>query len=138
MAKFRHSFCGPFSSEIEELGDIEETELVNKFNKVPWNEILHKMSTMAEDELHYSPSIEFENKTNRHGITISGIEEDRQVEFYFFYKRPKRIKKFFGFIEKEDPNYMTDILVQSKQEVIRLIEAFIRDDYELLDTEIRR
>ncbi len=138
MARFRHSFCSPFSSEIEELGDIEENELIDKFNKIPWDGIIQKMSTMSESEIHYSPSIEFEDKSTKHGLTMSGVGDKNLEEFYVFYKRPKRVKRFFGLFEHDNPNYLTDVLGQTRQNVVELINALIEKNYQLLDQKIKR
>lgn len=65
---FKASFCDPFQKEIIELGTISKESIFNKFENTSWAELLRKMSNASEDEIYYSPSIEIENKDNKHGL----------------------------------------------------------------------
>ncbi|WP_299702889.1 hypothetical protein [uncultured Pontibacter sp.] len=137
MKSFRHSFCDPFKPEIIELGDVETQEIVKRFEQLPWDEIIAKMAGVDDSEIHFSPSLEFEDKITKHGLSISGIGDKRLEEFYLFYKRPKKVKKLFGLIEKDDPEFITDVTGQSKEDVIEALDALINGKYEFLDNKIK-
>ena len=132
---FRASFCGPVSPEITELGDISQFEIINKFESVAWDDYLRKMQGMTEEEIHYSPSLEIENKETKHGLAISAVGDPGNYEFYIFYKRPKKVKTL-GLISRTDNNYMTDKTGQTKQDVIDCLNALIRDDTDFLANKI--
>ena len=82
---FRASFCDPFKPDIIELGEIEKDKILETFDKIPWADYLKKMKSTNEKEIHYSPSLEIENKTTKNGIVVSALDGD---EWYIFYKRP--------------------------------------------------
>ncbi|WP_202621785.1 hypothetical protein [Pontibacter russatus] len=137
MKIFRHSFCDPFKPDVIELGDVESKEIINRFEQMPWDEIISRMGKAKESDIHYSPSLEFEDKTTKHGITISAVGTSSLEEFYVFYKRPKRVKKFFGLIESDNPEYLTDVTGQTKEDVIDVLNAFINGKYDFLDSRIK-
>lgn len=134
---FRASFCDPFQKNIIELGSISKDCIIDKFEKTPWVDILQQMSHAREDEIHYSPSLEIENKDNKHGLSISAVGEPDNFEFYIFYKRPKNVKSFLGLREKTNENFTTDKTGQTKQDVIECLNALLKNDTEFLENKIR-
>ncbi|MEO9965475.1 MAG: hypothetical protein ABJF11_06795 [Reichenbachiella sp.] len=130
---FRASFCDPFKPDIIELGEIEQDKIMENFEKIPWEELLEKMKTTNENEIHYSPSLEIENKTNRNGLSVSAVDG---TEWYIFFKRPKLVKKWFGLVEKMDDNYLTDVTGQSTDDVKNCLNALINNDLEYLEKHI--
>ena len=133
---FRTSFCDPFQKDIIELGNISKDSILDKFEKTPWADILRQMSYAKEDDIYFSPSLEIENKDNRHGLSISAVGDPDNFEFYIFYKRPKNKKSFFGLKEKINENYTTDKTGQNKQDVLDCLNALLRDDTEFLVNKI--
>ncbi len=133
---FRASFCDPFQKDIAEFGSISEDGILHKFEKTPWTDILRQMSNAKDEEIHYSPSLEIENKDNKHGLAISAVGDPDNFEFYIFYKRPKNVKSFFGHREKTNENYTTDKTGQTKQDVIDCLNALLKNDTEFLANKI--
>lgn len=133
---FRATFCDPFKADIIELGDIQKDKIIETFENTPWVDFLRKMELAKEDEIFYSPSLEIENKDNKHGLAISAVGAPNNYEFYIFYKRPKKIKIFFGLKEKINNNYTSDKTGQTKQDVIDCLDALLRDDTEYLANKI--
>ena len=131
---FRASFCDPFKSDIIELGDIEKDKIMEAFEEISWLELIEKMKDANENDIHYSPSFEIENKDNKNGVTVSAIDG---TEWYIFFKRPKMVKKFFGLTEKMNDNFLTDISGQSIDDVRKCLEALINNDLKFLEGKIR-
>jgi hypothetical protein len=131
---FRASFCDPFKPDIIEIGDIEKDKVIEIFNRVPWTEYLEKMKTANKREIHYSPSLEIENKVNRNGLSVSAVDGK---EWYIFFKRPRRVKRFLGLCEKMDENYLTDIQGQTENDVRDCLNALIRNDLQFLEDKIK-
>ena len=131
---FRASFCDPFKADIIEIGDIEKGKIMELFNNIPWSDYLAKMETAKENEIHYSPSLEIENKDNRNGLSVSAIDGQ---EWYIFYKRPKLVKSFFGLNQKMDNDYLTEVLGQTENDVRICLEALIRNDLQFLENKIK-
>lgn len=133
---FRGTFCHPMQRKIIELGDIPAGKVIETFKKTDWKKYLELMDA-DPDHIEYSPSLEIENKDNLHGITISTLGSADEFEFYLFYKRPKRVKKLFGFYSTMDEEYMTDITGQSEQDALDCLNALLRDDLAFLDDKIK-
>ena len=126
---FRASFCDPFKPDIIEIGKIEKDKIMETFEKIPWSEMLNKMESANENEIHYSPSLEIENKDNNNGITVSAVSKK---EWYIFFKRPKIVKKILGLGKSLDNNYLTDITGQTIEDVKSCLEALIKNDLDYL------
>ena len=134
--KYRASFCDAFNPSIIELGEIQHDGIIDKFNSIDWSGYLRKMQSAAENDIHYSPSLEIENKETKHGLSISAVGEPDSFEFYIFYKRPKRVKTFFGLSQKLNENYLSDKTGQTKQDVLDCLNALIRNDTDYLANKI--
>lgn len=131
--KFRASFCDPFKPDVIELGEINQEEIMENFENIPWNDLLEKMRKVDPNEIHYSPSLEIENKTNNNGLSVSAVDE---TEWYIFFKRPKMVKKWFGLVEKMDQNYLTHVTGQTIEDVKKSLDALIKNDLEYLESRI--
>ncbi len=132
--KFRASFCDPFKPDIIELDTIEKDKTMEIFEKIPWNKLIDEMKSKKENEIYYSPSLEIENMDNKNGLSVSAIDEK---EWYIFFKRPKMVKKFFGFTEKMDNNYVTNVTGQTEKDVRECLIALINNDLEFLESKIK-
>ncbi len=128
---FRYSICDPFVQEPIEMGDTEKEKIPEILASFPWKDMLDKIDNAGDREIHFSPSIEFENKTNRHGLSISIIDES---EFYIFYKRPKLVSRFFGLKKIMDEDYVTDKTGQTLSDVADAVTALINNDVATLES----
>ncbi|MNL59234.1 hypothetical protein D3C87_1829420 [compost metagenome] len=72
------------------------------FEKFPWKSHLEEMENSKN--IFYSPSIEFENLSNKNGLAISAVGNPDKYDFYVFYKRPKLQKTWFGLSKKLNNN----------------------------------
>lgn len=136
--EFRASFCDPFQSRIIELGKINESEIINKFQSILWRDYLDRMSKANESEIYFSPSLEIENKANRHGLSISAVDDEKGgVTYYVFFKRPKLVKKFFGLVKTLDNDYLTESTDLTEDDVVQCLTALINNDLDYLERKIR-
>lgn len=133
---YRASFCDPFQKEIIELGDISKDDIIEKFEKTPWSDFLMRMGNAQESEIYFSPSLEIENKDTKNALSISAVGYSEKYEFYIFYKRPKKIKLFFGLKEKVNQDYISDKTGQTTQDVLDCLKALINNDTDYLSNKI--
>ena len=133
---FGATFCDPFNPSIIELGRIDKDDIISKFESIDWVDYLTRMQSAKESDIHYSPSLEIENTETKHGLSISAVGEPSKYEFYIFYKRPKKVKSFFGLKEKIDDSYVSDKTGQTKQDAIDCLSALIRNDTDYLAQKI--
>ncbi len=135
--RFRYSVCDPSKPDVIEMGEIEKESIMEVFEKFPWKTLLAKMQKKTEEEIHYSPSLEIENMDTKQGITVSAVGEETEFEFYLFYKRPKRVKSFFGLKEKFDENFMSDVTGQTQEDARKAIQALLADNTDYLEEKIK-
>lgn len=135
--RFRYSVCDPFKPDEIEMGEIEKDCIMDVFEKFPWETLLAQMQNKPEDQIHYSPSLEIENLDTKQGVIVSAVGEASQYEFYVFYKRPKRVKSFFGLREKLDENFMSDVTGQTKEDARKAIQALLSGNTDYLEEKIR-
>lgn len=132
MSHFRYSICEPVNPEIIEKGKIDSSEIMQIFDSFPWKLHLEKMESAKDN--YYSPSIEFENLGNKNALAISAVGTPDQFEFYIFFKRPKVQKTWFGFSEKLNNNYTSDLLDQNKDKTIELLKALVANNLSYLES----
>jgi hypothetical protein len=137
MANYRWSICDPADPVIIEKGAISRGDILKTFEEFPWMDYLKKMASMEESDIHFSPSLEFENRNTGQVVTFSLVGDTDEHEFYIFYKRIKKIKYFFGLREKEVEGYLSDITGQTKADAIKFLNAFLDNDTEYMELQMR-
>jgi hypothetical protein len=130
---FTYSICDPLKKHPIEMGEIPDEKILDILDRFPWNDLLEKMKAARESDIHFSPSIEFENKSTRHGLAISIVEGERANEFYIFYKRPKMVTKLFGLIKDMDDHYTSERTGQTSSDVRDAVSALINHDLVTLE-----
>jgi hypothetical protein len=130
---FRYSICDPLKEMPVEMGAIDKSQMLDVFDRFPWTDMLARMKNAKESEVHFSPSLEFENKTTKQGISISIIEDDTAEEFYVFYKRPKIVAKLFGLIKRLDENLLSDRTGQTRGDARDAVVALMNNDSATLE-----
>lgn len=115
------------------MGEIGREKILDIVDRFPWTDLLDKMNAANESDIHFSPSVEFENKQTRHGLAISIVESERGNEFYIFYKRPKMVTNLFGLVKRMDDNYTSDRTGQTSNDVRDAVRALVMDDMMTLE-----
>lgn len=95
MNEFRYSICEPTNPEIIEKGKINPSEIIEIVEKFPWK--LHLEEIENSNNTYFSPSLEFENLSNKNGLSISAVGNSDKYNFYVFFKRPKMQKNVVWF-----------------------------------------
>jgi hypothetical protein len=128
MSQFRYSICEPTNPEIIEKGKIDSSEIMQIVENFPWKKLLEET-----ENIYYSPSLEFENLSNKNGLSISAVGSPDEYIFYVFFKRPKMQKKWFGLSEKLNNNYTSELLDQSKENTIEILKALVDNNLSFLE-----
>lgn len=115
------------------MGEIAKEKILEVVDKFPWTELLTKLNEAEDHDIHFSPSLEFENVQTRHGLAISIVDGENGNEFYIFYRRPKEIVKLFGLLKSMDNNYTSERMGQSSADVRDAVSALIKDDLTTLE-----
>ena len=112
------------------MGEIEKEKILDIFDEFPWTDLLSKIKGAKESSVHFSPSLEFENKSTQHGLCISILDEK---EYYIFYRRPKRVTKLFGLIKKMDGKFTSERTGQTIHDARKALTALIDNDITMLE-----
>ena len=94
--KFRAAFCAPFKIEIIELSDIAGDDIIEEYNKVRLSELPRNMENKNQDEIHYYPSLEIQNKESKHGLEILAVDNPIIMSFLFFTSGPNWQNAFYN------------------------------------------
>lgn len=87
---------------------------------------------MKQEDICFSPSLEFRDEKQGRGITFSAVGEENGYCFYVFFNRPETVSKLFGLRKVEDPNYVSDILDQTTESSLELLNEFVHGKYDEL------
>ncbi|WP_193845700.1 hypothetical protein [Flavobacterium hungaricum] len=136
MSNFRYSICEPANPKIIEQGKIDAAAIVTIFDTFPWKQYLEETERLKE--VYFSPSIQFENLSNKNGITVSAIGKPDKYEFYIFYKRPKTKKTWFGLSSKLDHNYMSELWNQNENQTTEILKALADNNLSFLEEKFSR
>lgn len=131
--KFSVSFCDPLNPEIMEMGDFDGEQVLEIFDKIPWDEFLEQIEVMEEPEYHYAPSLEIINSITKSGLEVSAIDE---TEWHIFFRRQKMIEETGGATTIEN-DYLTEIIGQTEADVKNCLNALIANDLDFLEEYIK-
>lgn len=131
MNTFRYSICEPINPKIIEKGTIDPSEIVNTFENFSWKSHLEDMKNAKN--VYHSPSLEFENSSNKNALSISAVGEPDNYEFYVFFKRAKIQKTWFGLSEKLNNNFISELRDQNKEETTEILKALVNSDLVFLE-----
>jgi|CXWL01.1.fsa_nt_gi hypothetical protein len=137
MSKYRWSICEPDNPAVIEKGMIQKEDIVQTFIEFPWIDRLRKIAAMKDDDVCFSPSLEFENKDAKQGVTFSIVGDENKNEFYFFYKRPKTVSSFFGLSKKNVEGYISDKTGFTKEDAVNILREFINDNFDCLELQVK-
>ncbi|MBI3885064.1 MAG: hypothetical protein HY302_04965 [Opitutae bacterium] len=115
---FKFSICDPLIKEAINKGAIPKEGVLPAFRDFSWGEMLAKMRTAKESDIHFSPSIRFENTIDGHVFEISIVEDKKETVFYLFYG------------ESVDDSASSELLDQTASSTTDILAEFVAGDYE--------
>lgn len=131
--KFRCYISEPLNPTIIDKGEFSPEGIIQIFQKFPWNKYLLELDHAKGKDIYCSPSLSFESKLNKNKFTASAVGGSKDLEFYLFYKRPKKKSILFGLIQTMDENYMSDLMGQTKKDVMDCLNALAIGDSHFLE-----
>lgn len=110
---------------------------MDTFMQYPWMEKLKILSSLPEEKICFSPSLEFEDTVTRQGVIFSFVGDDAGTEFYIFYKRDKMVSIFWGLSKRLVRGKVSDITGQRFEDAQAFLEAFLRNDTAYMEEKIK-
>jgi hypothetical protein len=136
MANYRWSICEPDNPQVIEKGIIRKEEIRETFEQFPWMDRLLKIANMRNEDICFSPSLEFENLDTKQGVTFSIVGTPVEHEFYIFYKRSVTVKTL-GLFKRQVDNHISDITGQTMEDAVRFLDAFLNNDSDYLEAKMK-
>lgn len=125
---FTLSYCDPLNPDALELGAAEPEQILQFFRQVPWEAELAKIIAAPSNKVHWSASVDVKNTVTQEVISISVVGEPADYVFYVFYIRPKRVRRFWGLYTEFRPTYTSDLLNQTPEQALQILQALLRHD----------
>ncbi|KAF2516842.1 hypothetical protein E0W68_11545 [Flavobacterium salilacus subsp. salilacus] len=137
MSQFKQYILEPLKPTAIEA-DISKNNIILFFKNYDWRFFLKQLEEANEKDINWSPTLEFENKENKHSLSISAVGSHSDYIFYIFYKRPKKVKKWFGLTEAMNKNYVSELLDQTEEDTSKYLQALIEGNYNYLEEKINK
>lgn len=133
---YKLTFCDPFAPSWMELENFPPEKVLDKFEEIRWSHHLgHSRACQLRE--YFSPSFCVENLALKRGIECWAVDNDRGPEWFVFYKRPETIRTWLGLRRQYREDYVSNTVIRNKEEVIRCLQAFVRNDFEFLSRKVR-
>jgi len=132
---YNYSICHPNQQNIEYPTEVLNRQQVIQFaQNYPWKEQLELCNELPEEEVCYSPSLDFKNteSMSSFGLTADS-HEGEEISFSLWYKRPKEIKIFFGLFGKIERMIINDVSSFSLDEAITYLEYFVNGNMKKIE-----
>jgi|SRR5690606_8154201 len=128
---FKYSICYPDKSNIEfRDSPISASEVLDIAKNYPWREQLELSDSLNENEICYSPSLDFKClETNRSFCLTADHNMKKDLQFSLWYNRPKKVKVFFGLLGEKEKMIVDDIWSYSLEDSLNYLELFTAGSY---------
>lgn len=132
---FNYTICYPDREKIE-LKDapISGDEVLEIARNYQWLEQLQLLNTLDFDKVHYNPSLEFIHINNQRAFTLTANYNDQMnLEFSLWYKRPKKVKVLFGLLGETEKMKVDEAWSYSLEKSIEYLELFTSGNYRMIE-----
>lgn len=130
---YKYSICHPEKPDIEYPPRVlSEKEVKDFVQNYDWNGILKKMNSLNQNEVFYSPSLDFTNTDNGFSFCLSALSNQKNLTFYVFYKRLVMKKILFGILGEKE-SFSTIDREFTKDAAYDLLNRFLKKDYNSIE-----
>jgi len=132
---FIYSICDPYEKEIiYKNSPLTGEEVLQIAKHYPWQEKLEGSEKADPNKVYYNPSLDFRNKENNRSFCLTAhFDRDKNVEFSFWYHRPKTTKVLFGLLGKKEKMVVDDVWGFNLEDSLQYLKHFINGEYHLIE-----
>ena len=137
---FKYSICHPEKADIEYKNNpISDKEVLQIAKNYPWIEKLKLSDTLKQENVHYSPSLDFTNIKNGKSFCLTaGYDKNGKLEFSLWYNRPKKVKILFGLLGEKEKMIVDDFWSLDFDKSIKYLEYFVNRNYSIIEELYRK
>jgi len=132
---FKYSICHPEKEDIEYRNSlISEKEVLEIAENYPWIEKLKFSDTLKQENVQYSPSLDFTNIENKKSFCLTaGYDKNGKLEFSLWYNRPKMVKVLFGLLGEKEKMVVDDFWSLNFENSLKYLEHFVNGNYSTIE-----
>ncbi len=131
---YQYSICHPDKPEIEYPSEVLDSYKVTDIAKnYPWLKILKSMEQIPNEEINYSPSLDFTNIKDKHSLCLTAELKKGELEFSLWYNRPKSSRVLFGLLGNRTVMKVVDKWNFDKISALKNLQLFLDKDYKTLE-----
>ncbi len=132
---FKYSICHPEKENIEYRNtSISGNEVLEIAKNYPWIEKLNLSDSLNQEDIHYSPSLDFTCIKNGKSFCLTAnYDKNNNLEFSLWYNRPKKVKFLFGLLGEKEKMVVDDIWSISFDKSLKYLEHFVNGNYLLIE-----
>ena len=132
---YNYSICHPDKPKIEYPENTLNVSQVTDFIKsYPWLDILKSMEEISEDQIYYSPSLDFKEMDKKRSLGITATLENGQPEFSLWYNRPVKRRPFFGLVGEKTKMEVIDKWGFTLEKAMQYYDLFLGRNYQRLES----
>ena len=132
---FKYSICHPEKENIEYRNNpISGNEVIEIAENYPWIEKLKFSDSLNPENIHYSPSLDFNCIQNGKSFCLTAnYDKNENLEFSLWYNRPKKVKILFGLLGEKEKMVVDDIWGFSLEKSLKYLEHFVNGNHSLIE-----
>lgn len=134
---YRLTFCDPFVPKLTDLGQFPPEKVVDQFEEIEWSNHLNNLRNAGPWRDYFSPSFSIVHPLLRHELECCVVDNHDDHEWFIFYKRPETVRSWFGLRKQYREAHTSNVCGQKKEDVIRCLQAFVRNDFDFLKEKVR-
>lgn len=128
---FKYSIYHPEKENIEYKNtSISGNKVLEITRNYPWIEKLNLSNSLNQEDIHYSPSLDFTCIENGKSFCLTAnYDKNNNLEFSLWYNRPKKVKILFGLLGEKEKMIVDDIWSISFDKSLKYLEHFVSGNY---------
>ncbi|MBD3890503.1 hypothetical protein [Olleya marilimosa] len=131
---YTYSICHPDKPKIEyPKNSLSDTEVIKLITNYPWLEILTQMKSLKQNQIYYSPSLDFKSTTSKQSLCITASLENDVPEFSLWYNRPIKYRPLFGLLSEKTKVEVIDKWGFSLEDALKAYQLFLNKNYNILE-----
>jgi hypothetical protein len=137
---YKYSICHPEKEDIEyKNSPISEKEVLEIAENYPWIEKLKFSDTLKQENVCYSPSLDFTSIENGKSFGLTAdYDENGELEFSLWYNRPKKVKILFGLLGEKEKMIVDDFWSLSFEKSLKYLKYFVDGNYSTIEELYRK
>lgn len=137
---YKYSICYPDKEEIEYKDNpISPEKALTIARDYPWLEQLELSESLDQKKVQYNPSLDFTCLDDDRSFCLTANYNDqKQLEFSLWYKRPKKVKMLFGLLGEKEEMVVDDVWSYDFDSAIKYFEYFVNKSYDMVEELYRK